>query len=110
MINVYLDDLRPCPPGFVLARNVDECLALLESGNVRYLSLDHDLGENEPTGYDLTKIMVERGLWPLRIYMHTANPVGRDNMYQLLTRYKPEGISVHYGPIPFEYSEGVSLE
>ena len=44
MIHVYLDDLRPCPQGFTLAKDVKECISLLQECEVDILSLDHDLG------------------------------------------------------------------
>ena len=102
-INVFLDDLRPCPEGFILARDVKECIKLLENNEVKVLSLDHDLGYNLKTGYDLVKYMVEKDLYPEVIYLHTANPVGRQNMYQLLERYKPDCVELHYGPMPHNY-------
>ena len=46
MINVYLDDLRDCPIGFVVARTFQEAIHLLENHEVDILSLDHDLGED----------------------------------------------------------------
>jgi len=75
MINVYLDDFRPCPKGFVLARNVEECLELLSSCKVNILSLDHDLGYGEPTGYDLVKQMVTVIMQMRFIYIHPAHRV-----------------------------------
>lgn len=49
MINTYLDDLRPCPDGFVLAKTAGECRELIckHEGNINILSLDNDLGESE---------------------------------------------------------------
>ena len=44
MIHVYLDDLRPCPQGFALAKDAKECISLLQEFEVDILSLDHDLG------------------------------------------------------------------
>jgi hypothetical protein len=104
MINLFLDDLRPCPERFTLARNTTECRLLLLENKINVLSLDHDLGTLE-TGYDLVKWMVAVGLnrpeiYPKEIFLHTANPVGRDNMYQLLNRYKPDWVKLHYGPMP----------
>lgn len=94
MINVYLDDERPCPKGFVLARTVADCIKLLMNNDVSILSLDHDLGDG-PSGYDLALYMVEYELYPKTcIVFHTQNPVGRQNMYQLLSRYAPESVSV----------------
>jgi hypothetical protein len=102
-MNVFLDDVRDCPPGFTLARTYDECIALLRENDVDTLSLDHDLGQDNPyagyvqpahTGYDVCKWIVEHDKWPKRIILHTANPVGRANMYQLLNRYKPDDVEL----------------
>jgi hypothetical protein len=98
--NVFLDDLRPQPKGFMVARNYYECINILESYTVNILSLDHDLGEKK-TGYDVTKWMVENDIWAEQIYLHTANPVGRANMYQLLNNYKPDEVRLYNSPMPF---------
>lgn len=95
-INLYVDDLRDCPEGFVLARTVQEALCYLKDCEVDMLSLDHDLGEDEnqillPTGYDLVKIMCEEGLRANKIYLHTDNPVGRENMYETLKGARRRG-------------------
>ncbi|WP_459477344.1 cyclic-phosphate processing receiver domain-containing protein [Clostridium saccharoperbutylacetonicum] len=37
-----------------------------------------------PTGYDLVKYICENGLRAEKIYLHTDNSVGRENMYQTL--------------------------
>lgn len=42
-INVFLDDSRKCPEGYILAEDIDQCLALLENHAIAHLSLDHDL-------------------------------------------------------------------
>jgi hypothetical protein len=65
-INIYVDDLRVCPEGFVIARNIDEAIYYLENYKIAILSLDHDLGEDSkgnllPTGYDVVKIFCEKG-------------------------------------------------
>lgn len=88
-INLYVDDLRDCPDGFVLARNVEEAIFYLENYTVQTLSLDHDLGEDAqgnllPTGYDLVKIFCEKGYHVNKIYIHTDNGPGRDNMFHTL--------------------------
>ena len=69
MINVYLDDLRPPPEGFILARDALECRLLLLGNNINILSLDHDLGDtNTETGYDFCKWLVEAGMYEPKIY------------------------------------------
>lgn len=125
-INLFLDDCRfPHNVGFkdedwVIVRSAKECFDLLKQGNVVDLSLDHDLGmeivnyptmviiggkymegynNNAPTGYDLCKRMVEQNVWPSgQIYIHSSNPVGRDNMKQLIDRYRPSEIIIHEDP------------
>lgn len=103
-MNIYLDDLRPCPERFVLAKDISECKVLIIGNDVNVLSLDHDLG-GEETGYDFVKWLVEIGIdnpniYPKIIFLHTANPVGRRNMFELLKRYKPNSVKLNYGPMP----------
>ncbi|MBX0320132.1 hypothetical protein K2Q31_15935 [Alkalihalobacillus clausii] len=88
-MNLYVDDLRDCPEGYTVARNYEDAIKLLESHEIHILSLDHDLGEDEnynllPTGYDIVKYICEHGLRANKIYMHTDNSVGRENMYKTL--------------------------
>lgn len=110
MINVYLDDFRPCPKGFVLAKNVEECLELLSNFEVNILSLDHDLGIGEPTGYDLVKRMVEQGVYASEIYLHSSSAIGRTNMFELLQQHKPEHVKVFPYPMPNEVLERAANE
>lgn len=105
MIHVYLDDLRPCPKGFVLARSARECILLLEECEVDILSLDHDLGWNEPNGFEVVNHMVRRGLYPREIYLHTSSALGKMNMFQHLYRHKPEHVKVHNAAVPWERLE-----
>jgi hypothetical protein len=102
MIHVYLDDLRPCPKGFVLARNAAECIELLKSCEVDILSLDHDLGWDELTGYDVAKFIVESGRYAKDIYLHTSSAMGRSNMFHLLYKNRPEHVQVHMIAMPDE--------
>ena len=93
-MRVWLDDRREAPPGWVRVRTPEEAIALLETGDVVEISLDHDLGlldgDRERTGYDVL-IWLERevaeGRWiiPLpEISVHSANPVGRKRMEQAI--------------------------
>jgi hypothetical protein len=93
-MKIYLDDLRSCPEGFVPAKNYEECINLLLTNEVTIISLDHDLGQGK-TGYDVAKFMVENNIFPEKIYIHSANPVGVDNIYQLLNHYAPSEIEIY---------------
>lgn len=89
-IKVWLDDERPMPSAFdVHAKTAKEAIDILKGGNVSYISLDHDLGPVEAgTGMDVAKWIEEAAfnqtLEPLSYNLHTANPVGRDNMAKAL--------------------------
>lgn len=88
-INLYVDDLRDCPEKYIIARNVSEAIYYLEKYDVEILSLDHDLGEDNfgnlmPSGYDLVKYMCKNAIMVKKIFIHTDNPVGRENMYETL--------------------------
>jgi hypothetical protein len=84
-MRVFLDDERTTPEGWVRVYWPDEAIALLESGAVKELSLDHDLGDDERgTGYDVVLWIEEavalRGFTPPRISVHSANSSARDKM------------------------------
>lgn len=77
-MKVYLDDERATPEGWVRAWWPDEVIALLETGQVSELSLDHDLGDDQRgTGYDVILWIEEavalRGFVPPHIHVHSAN-------------------------------------
>src|SRR5688572_4381266 len=91
-MKIYLDDERNPTPTWgnewVIVRRVKDVQTLLLAGLVDQLSLDHDLGENEPTGYDLCKWMAEHNIWPqVACTIHSANPVGMQNMKATIDRY-----------------------
>lgn len=59
-----------------------------------FVSFDHDLGDNEPTGYDIAKWMVEQELRGLEefpegfeFYVHSQNPIGKENIEGYLNGY-----------------------
>ena len=45
-MKVWLDDERGAPEGWMRVRWPDEAIALLKTGQVTHLSLDHDLGDD----------------------------------------------------------------
>ncbi|MEL6181846.1 MAG: cyclic-phosphate processing receiver domain-containing protein [Myxococcota bacterium] len=87
-MKVFLDDTRPAPDGWTLVRWPDEAIALLETGQVTALSLDHDLGDDaRGTGYDvvlwLEEAVATRGFVPPKsIRVHSANISARLKMEQ----------------------------
>ncbi len=93
-MKIWLDDLRPVPQGYEGAKSVNEAIALIEESekagiDIEVLDLDHDLGDYYTDGGDAIKLLdwlAEREtFYPVEI--HTANPVGRENMERMLARY-----------------------
>jgi hypothetical protein len=90
-LKLWVDDLRPAPAGWELAKNVQEAKAALLGGEVKEASLDHDLGEGHgKEGYDLVLWMAEHSVWPEKgLSVHSANPPGAEKMCALVERYGP---------------------
>jgi hypothetical protein len=103
-MKLWLDDIRPCPDGYLHARSVNEAIKLLEEHDCEYASLDHDLGDfaddggDGGDGFKLVLWMAEHDRWPTQgIRVHSANAPGMKRM--------PADID-HYGP----YQPGAGIE
>ncbi|ASR77612.1 hypothetical protein SEA_PARADIDDLES_177 [Streptomyces phage Paradiddles] len=100
---IWVDDERPKPDdSWTPMKNSTVAILLLKAlkrrGIVpRAISLDHDLGLSRVTGLeDTTRSVVlwmcENDFWPTEVYVHTANPVGREWLEGMVDRYGP-GVS-----------------
>jgi len=100
IIGLYVDDLRTLPESYPsdkwdVARSFHEAIYLLEKYDYEILSLDHDIasfyGAREMTGYDIALWLAQRKQdnkhVPSTILVHSANPVGRDNILSTIDRY-----------------------
>lgn len=102
---LYLDDVRnPKSEGWNIVRNFDEFVRwITENGLPDEISFDHDLAEPDlssnkgfisygKTGYDAAKWLCNycwtNGLPIPKWNIHSANPVGRINIQQLLSSYE----------------------
>jgi hypothetical protein len=92
---LYLDDERIPSSDWakdgkivIIARNAKQFKTIIRRcGSPIAISFDHDLGENEPTGYDIVKWLVHDEQIDLRnieINVHSANPVGAENIRKLI--------------------------
>lgn len=92
-----IDDERfPVNKSKVLWRTVDEAKKYIsENGYPWYIDFDHDLGFNQPTGYDFALWLVETDMdsdwWKERDDflwdIHSQNPIGAQNINNLLENY-----------------------
>jgi len=84
---LFLDnELFPPDTSWLIARSVDEAMVLIsQQGYPAEMSLDYDLGENKPTGFDFLKRIADDVLnaWPnlnfplVMLDSHTSDTEGR---------------------------------
>ena len=84
-MKVYLDDERQTPCGWVRAYWPSEVIELLKTGQVKEVSLDHDLGDDaRGTGYDVLLWIEEEvfcgRMTPPIMRVHSANSAARARM------------------------------
>ena len=93
---IYLDDIREAPPGYdKVLRDynsfVEYIKSIKSSVGLSHISFDHDLGEGK-NGYDCAKFLVnwciEMGYDVPTYSIHSANPVGRENIKSVFESYK----------------------
>ena len=95
MVNIFVDDMRETPQGFIHFFTVNDCISYIrriykQGVTDFYLSLDHDAGEEYfQQGGDYINIL--RYLEDMRrmghirhmrvkVHFHSMNPVGIENM------------------------------
>lgn len=119
MANLWLDDVRSAPTGWLWVKTVRDAQALLASGKVERASLDHDLGPQPPclecegetqdcgqchchsrpsNGCDLVGWMVAGGHWPTqKPNVHSANPPGAEHMRKMIDQHWPGQTTANEG-------------
>lgn len=108
MKKLYLDDIRtPNSDGWDIVRNYEQFVDWIQkNGAPDIVSFDHDLADihynpntyiqgfkyHEKTGYDCAKWLCEycmiNGLPMPKWNVHSANPVGKENIIQLLKNFE----------------------
>jgi hypothetical protein len=85
-LNVWLDDERPAPLGFLHYKTPEEVIEVLKTNRVQVISLDHDLGlePDSRNGYMVARWIEEHAylgeLPRIECRIHSQNPAGRINM------------------------------
>lgn len=107
-MKLFIDDIRmPPDDSWVVARNYDEAIRILDTGIVSEISFDHDLGNSlEKTGYNIVcwiEMKLFTGEWAFvpKMSVHSMNPVGRRNIQTVIdqiNRFSSEGKFLHELP------------
>lgn len=95
---LFIDDERLPPRDgntWHIARSIDQVFTLLTRfGTPDYISFDHDLGDDTPSGFVIAKALVEKDMdheidlqEGFDFYVHSQNPIGRDNIESYLRGY-----------------------
>ena len=100
-MKIWIDDIRPAPDGYIWCKNIESAISKISMGmrnnNLELISLDHDSGTSIEhfCGKDFIMILNQMEFWqnegkydftniPIRI--HSANPVGVENMRRIIER------------------------
>lgn len=91
-MNLWLDDERNPPEGWIWVKTELEAIAALRRDEYEVISLDHDLGEGG-TGYSVllyleAEVYRNHSFKCPEIRVHSANPVGRQRMLQAIGSIK----------------------
>lgn len=96
-MKLWIDDLRPAPDGWLWVKSSAAAIQVLEErlDEITDISFDHDLGGDD-TSRPVALWLAEREAFPERVYIHSANIVGRDWLFSLITRYGPRPVILNY--------------
>ena len=96
-MKIWVDDIRIAPKSFVWCKTVNDFKSIVKDAikreeKIELVSLDHDAGDFFKYGGDyiecvkwLEELKYTEGLEPCKFfYLHTGNPVGRDNMWKII--------------------------
>ncbi|MGN5648121.1 cyclic-phosphate processing receiver domain-containing protein [Bacillus sp. Brlt_9] len=90
-MNLYMDDQRSCPYGYVLVTTVERALQIVRDYNVNILSLDFNMGWGEKSGLDFVDAFCKEGLYVNEMHFHTNDVSGMHKMKQRINKGKEEG-------------------
>jgi transcriptional/translational regulatory protein YebC/TACO1 len=105
-MKIWVDDVRPAPEGYVWCKSTAKTLDTLfkyRFNEITEINLDHDAGDYAKDGGDFIEVLNElerlthaenlfkRSFWKTKcqeytFILHTANPVGRENMRAIIQR------------------------
>ena len=93
-MKLWIDDVRPAPEGYVWCKSVNETIDKLSDlinfgiDDIEVIDIDHDAGDFAYDGGDYIKLLdwLEETGCNYPIHIHSANPVGVENMRRIIQR------------------------
>lgn len=90
-MKMWIDDIRVAPHGYVWCKTVDEAIHTLSVFHeyIELIDTDHDAGKYAEYGGDYIRVLDWLAFmeYDIPIRIHSANPVGVDNMRRMIRRY-----------------------
>lgn len=89
-MKIWIDDVRDPPRGWFWSKTSRHAIRLLNTigDKIEEISFDHDLGGDDtsiPVANLLEQMAYEGKIQPIVWRIHSANPVGRQNLERALT-------------------------
>lgn len=88
-MQLWIDDIRPCPDGRLWAKTSAEAIATLAYKVIAKVSFDHDLGGDDTSRRVVLWLCEHEDRWPTTVRVHSANPVGVEWLTGMVDRYGP---------------------
>lgn len=98
-MKIWVDDIRTPPDDtWVWCKTSADAIFALKirsgaagyihmNGSIEIMSLDHDLGGDDTTR-PIVLWMCENDFWPIKVRVHSMNPVGRMWLLSMIDRYQ----------------------
>lgn len=96
-VKLWIDDIREAPKGFKWIKSVNEFIDYCCEngvGNISLYDTDHDAGDYQKDGGDYIRCfdyLEACGCDNITIHIHSANPVGANNIRRIITKNKEKG-------------------
>lgn len=95
-MKLFVDDKRKKPDDEMMTKvkTFGMATTLMKAMKYEFVSLDYDLGQDQPTGLDILKWMHENERYPEHINIHSDHPTGVNEMMAYIKENFPADIEV----------------
>lgn len=89
MTNLWIDDIRTPPEGWVWAKTSADAIDAINAAvePFTHISFDHDLGGDDTSRKIVLWMCENEGHWPQYASVHSMNPIGREWLTGMIQRY-----------------------